>query len=82
MWLARLTAPLAELFYRIRGEAPLFTRYSLFTLTANGHFSCAKARRDLGYRARDMRVTLRDTVLSLVRQGRIKQKKVPLLLMK
>lgn len=82
MWLARLTAPLAELFYRLRGEAPLFTRYSLFTLTANGHFSCAKARRDLGYRVRDMRVTLRDTVLSLVRQGRIKQKKVPLLLMK
>lgn len=81
MWLARLTAPLAELFYRIRREAPLYTRYSLFTLTANARFSCAKAKRDLGYRVRDIKTTLRDTVFSLVRQGRVKPKKVPALLL-
>ena len=81
MWFARLTAPLAELFYRIRGEAPLYTRYSLFTLTSNAKFSCAKARRDLGYHARDLNATLRDTVLSLMRQGRVKRKKVPAMLL-
>lgn len=79
MWFARLTAPLAELFYRLRGEAPLYTRYSLFTLTSNSKFSSAKARRDLGYHVRDLNTTLRDTVLSLVRQGRVKPKKIPAL---
>lgn len=81
MWFARLTAPAAELFYRIRGEAPLYTRYSLFTLTTNARFSCAKARRDLGYRVRDLNTTLRDTVLSLARQGRVKQKSIPALML-
>ena len=81
MWFARLTAPLAELFYRIRGEAPLYTRYSLFTLTSNAAFSCAKARRDLGYHVRDLNATLRDTVLSLARQGRVKRKKIPAMML-
>lgn len=81
MWFARLTAPLAELFYRIRGEVPLYTRYSLFTLTSNAAFSCAKARRDLGYHVRDLNATLRDTVLSLARQGRVKRKKIPAMML-
>ena len=70
-----------EHIHRIRGEAPLYTRYSLFTLTSNAKFSCAKARRDLGYHARDLNATLRDTVLSLMRQGRVKRKKVPAMLL-
>lgn len=80
MWFARIGAPFAELYARIRGEAPLFTRYSLFTLTSNAQFSCAKAKRDLGYRVRDLNDTLRDTVLSLKQQGRIKNKRVSALL--
>ena len=62
MWFAKLTAPLAELYYKIRNESPLFTAYSLSVLTSNARFTCAKAKRDLGYKARDINVTLRDTV--------------------
>ena len=68
MWFARATAPLAELYYKIRNEAPLFTRYSLYTLSSNSHFQNDKAKRDLGYRARDIGTTLKDTVNFLLRE--------------
>lgn len=70
MWFAKLTAPLAELYYKIRRESPLYTKYSLYTLTSNARFTCEKAKRDLGYRARDISVTLRDTVAFLTRERR------------
>ena len=62
MWFARMTAPLAEFYYKLRREAPLFTRYSLYTLTSNSRFTWEKARRDLGYCPRDIQQTLKDTV--------------------
>lgn len=68
MWFAKMTAPFAELYYKIRNESPLFTRYSLDVLTSNARFTCAKAKRDLGYKARDISVTLRDTVAFLMRE--------------
>lgn len=68
IWFAKLTAPFAELYYKIRNESPLFTRYSLEVLTSNARFTCAKAKHDLGYKARDIRVTLRDTVAFLMRE--------------
>ena len=68
VWFVRLTAPLAELYYKLRNVSPLFTRYSLDVLTSNARFTCAKAKRDLGYKARDISVTLRDTVAFLLRE--------------
>ncbi len=68
IWFAKLTAPLAELYYKIRNESPLFTRYSLDVLTSNARFTCAKAKRDLGYKVRDISVTLRDTVTFLMHE--------------
>ncbi len=62
MWFARLTAPLAELFYRIRGTAPLFTSYSLYTLHAQSDFSHARATTELGYQPRPLEQTIKDTV--------------------
>ncbi len=70
MWFAKMTAPLAELYYKIRHEAPLFTRYSLYTLTSNAHFRNDKARRDLGYQTRDVGTTLKDTVAFLLKERR------------
>ena len=32
LWFAKMTAPLAELYYKLRHQPPLFTRYSLYTL--------------------------------------------------
>lgn len=77
MWFAKLTAPLAELYYKIRKESPLFTRYSLYTLTSNARFTNEKARRDLGYKARDISATLKDTVSFLIKERKNLFRKQP-----
>lgn len=74
MWLAVWTAPLSEYWYKLRKKPPLFTVYSLFTLTSNACFSHKKADRELGYTTRDMRDTLRETVVFL--QGEHRMRKV------
>lgn len=61
-WFVKLTAPLAELYYKILKQPPLFTSYSIYTLNSNASFSHEKASSELGYTARDMKVTLSDTV--------------------
>lgn len=71
MWLAKLTAPLAELYYAILKQPPLFTKYSLYTLTSNSNFSNEKAKRELDYRNRELSETIRDTVAWLKGCGRI-----------
>lgn len=68
LWFAKLTAPLAELYYKIRHESPLFTRYTLYTLTSNARFTYEKAKRDLGYRPRDISATIKDTVSFLTHE--------------
>ncbi len=68
LWFAKLTAPLAELYYKIRKEAPLFTRYTLYTLTSNARFTYEKAKNDLGYKPRDLSTTIKDTVAFLKRE--------------
>lgn len=72
MWLARLTAPLSEMYYSILKRPPLYTKYSMYTLTSNANFSNEKAKRELGYKTRDIRETVRDTVKWLRDEGRIK----------
>lgn len=71
LWLAKLTAPLSELYYNMKKQPPLYTKYSLYTLEANAKFSHAKAERELGYRARNPQETIDDTVQWLKEQGRI-----------
>lgn len=71
LWFVRFTAPLAEKCYALRRQPPLFTAYSIYTLTTNAHFSHAKAEEVLGYTTRDMRETLVDTVAWLREKGRI-----------
>lgn len=72
MWFAKMTAPIAELYYALLKQPPLYTRYSLYTLTSNAHFTCQKAVTELGYHTRDIRETIQDTVKWLDAQGRIK----------
>lgn len=62
LWFAKLTAPLAELYYKLKRQPPLFTRYSLYTLSSNANFSHEKATRELGYHPKSIRETLKDTV--------------------
>ena len=62
LWLARLAAPLIEGIAKLRKTRPLYTGYSLHTLTSNGCFSNEKAKQDLGYRTRPVDETIRDMV--------------------
>jgi len=70
-WFVNATAPIAELYYKILRQPPLFTSYSLYTLNSNALFSHQKATDELGYTTRDMKETLGDTVTWLKEQGRI-----------
>ena len=72
MWLAKLTAPLAELYYKLRRQPPLFTPYSLYTLSGNALFSHEKATKELGYAPRTLEESLRDTVKWLDMHGMFK----------
>ena len=71
LWFVKITAPLAELYYKILSQPPLFTTYSIYTLNSNAQFSHQKATDELGYKTRDMRETLSDTVNWLKEMGRI-----------
>lgn len=74
MWLAKLTAPLSEIYYNIKKQPPLYTKYSLYTLESNSNFSHAKADRDLDYHARPLSKTINDTVKWLEQSGKIPNK--------
>lgn len=58
--LARTFAPFAEANDRRKGRPPLFTAYSLDTLSQNALYTHQKAERLLGYTVRPMRDTLCD----------------------
>ncbi len=62
MWFAKLVAPICEIYYNIKNQTPLFTKYSLYVLDSNSNFSNEKAKNDLGYKNRDIKETIKDTV--------------------
>lgn len=70
--LAKFTAPLSEIYYSLKKQPPLYTKYSLYTLESNANFSHAKASRELGYTTRSPQSTIDDTVKWLKEAGRIK----------
>lgn len=72
MWIAKATAPFSEIYYKLRKEPPLYTKYSLYTLTSNSNFSNEKAKRELGYKNRSMEETIKDTVKSLRKNNMMK----------
>lgn len=53
---------LAERYYLWRKQKPLFTPYSLYTLSSNAQFSHEKATKELGYNPRLLEETLMDTI--------------------
>ncbi|MEG0912111.1 MAG: NAD-dependent epimerase/dehydratase family protein [Oscillospiraceae bacterium] len=72
MWFAKGTAALSELYYKLRKQPPLYTAYSLYTLSSNANFSNEKAKRELGFTNRPFEETVADAVDWLTEQGRIK----------
>lgn len=71
LWLVRWTAPLSELYYRLLNRPPLFTDYSIYTLTTNQQYSHEKATLELGYQPRGLGETLKDTFAWLKDTGRL-----------
>lgn len=69
LWFVKLTAPVAEVYYRLLKQPPLFTAYSIYTLNSNALFTHEKATRELGYETRPMRETLEDTIAWLKAEG-------------
>lgn len=69
-WFATLTAPFAAAYYRMMKSKPLFTKYSVYTLTkSSARTTNAKAVRELGFRARPIEESIRDTVHWLEKNG-------------
>ncbi|MBM4395048.1 MAG: NAD-dependent epimerase/dehydratase family protein [Deltaproteobacteria bacterium] len=62
LWLAAIGAPFVEGWCRMTGGFPLYTRESLHALKGNRDVSHAKAAEELGYSARPLEETIRDTV--------------------
>ena len=75
MWFAKGTAGLSELYYKLLHQKPLYTSYSLYTLTSNGLFCHDKATEELGYQPRPLIETVEDTATFLYAEGRIHDKK-------
>ncbi len=60
--IAALLAPLAEVYYHLSHQKPIFTRYSVETLRSNSLISSRKATEELGYQPRPVAATIEDTV--------------------
>ena len=71
VWVVKPFVPVARLFSKINKKPPLYTKYSLYTLGSNDKFSHDKATSELGYKPRDIFITVRDTVRWLRRKKRI-----------
>jgi dihydroflavonol-4-reductase len=60
--IAKIIAPIAELYYKITKTPPRFTRYSIETVLSNSDISYEKASRELGYQPRTLVQSITDTV--------------------
>lgn len=72
IWFAKFTAPLSELYYKLLKQPPLYTRYSIYTLSTYANFSNELAQIELGYQVRPIEDTLKDTYQWLIQHGKIK----------
>ncbi len=68
--MARFTAKLTPLYYRLSHVKPRFTTYSLATITSNSFISHSKAHLELGYLPRPLRESLSDTVKWFIKNKR------------
>ncbi len=60
--IAKIIAPIAELYYKITKTKPRLTRYALETVFSNSNISSEKATKELGYQSRTLMQSVADTV--------------------
>jgi dihydroflavonol-4-reductase len=71
LWMARLGVPFVAAASKLTGQSPLYTSFSLRALKSNRNMSHEKASRELGYRPRPFRETMRDTLRWFQDNGRL-----------
>lgn len=69
VWMAKMAEPFLRKAARLKNRRPLYTKYSLHTLTANDKFSHEKATKELGYHPRDIKTTIADTLFYIKHAG-------------
>lgn len=75
LWLARVSAWLADYYYKITKIRPVFTSYSIETLTCGVSFEGQKAQEDLGYKSRPLKESISDSIKWFEKTGKIDFKK-------
>ncbi len=60
LWVAKAFAPLAELHYKATHQTPVFTGYSIYTVSQGTAFSHQKATEEFGYQTRPLKESLTD----------------------
>jgi len=69
--LANFIAKILEKRAKKKGEKPLMTTFSVYNLARNNSFDCTKAEKELGYKPRSYKETIRDEVRWLKATGKI-----------
>ncbi len=62
LWFVKMFAPLSNLYYKMRKQKPVFSSYSLYTLNANSNFCNEKAKKELSFNPRDIKLSICDAV--------------------
>ncbi|MFO7929707.1 MAG: SDR family oxidoreductase [Candidatus Humimicrobiaceae bacterium] len=60
--LASIASHFTTLYYYLSRAKPQFTRYSLATIRSNSYICCERAQKELGFKARPFKESLRDTL--------------------
>ena len=72
----RVLSPIIESYYHAKKRIPLFTNYSLYTLSSNALFSHEKLDHTIFYQPRDLEETLLDTANYLISTNQIQDPKI------
>jgi len=62
LWLAYAVAFITPVYYKLSGNKPVFTTYSIKTVKSNSFISHKKASEELGYSTRPIRETIEDNI--------------------
>ncbi len=74
-WMADMSAPIMEVYYKVTDTTPLFTRYSIRKLVSNCNFSNAKAREELGFNPMSVEKSIKDMADWIIDYEKGKSKK-------
>ena len=58
----KLISPFVEFAAKVKKKKPLFTGFSMDCLMQNSNYSSSKANKDFGYKSRDIKESIKDTI--------------------